>query len=598
MSDSFIRPGGLPVPAYVPVATDGSITGDGSYFNPLSVAGTGPNNPTPAFDPTTTVIYVTSNGSDESGNGESIGTAYRTFQRAIRNVPNILDPGARYIIDVTGIGVESFPPDYVFPVIQATKNTFYADESGIPFFRFNNGVTVRAIPQLTTLLTPANATITNADAATISQDPVSNLITLTIAGIRNSWSDNALAGKQIIRTSGSSDAGCVIYGSTPTTLLLCNNADAFNSVSGTGDSLTFGAGIVTLTDASAPFLPNMNGHSITIADASNPGNNGTFTPVTYISPTQISFPNGAGVNEPAFTGEWTVGGVGALVLANGDQLNIVEPSATFLGATPNNEFATISSWNVSGICFQGIHFTSPGNYALTVANAMDVIFEFCVIDGFYAQNISQDLAFFATNITISYDTEPAATVTQRSLFSNFNDPLSYIFPVGIPGQIFRDTVFDVTFPTLSNGITSGGVPGPLTVVVNPTWALYNCLFQGPRLQQGDAIDANGSYWMLTNVEINGAQGNAFSAGAAAVVSLLNVGGSGSTGVGIFGDNGAVIAVDGATAVTGSNPGVNDVQSGSLAPVSYATLRAPNVQYDLPPLQPSLNFATGTRIYNQ
>ena len=95
---------------------------------------------------------------------------------------------------------------------------------------------------------------------------------------------------------------------TSTTQIKFNNASGVNEtssfgwymprdISGVGDSLAVAAGVVTLTDAAAPFQSGDVGRSITIAGATNPGNNGTFTVTTYVGTTQIRFNNGSGLNE-------------------------------------------------------------------------------------------------------------------------------------------------------------------------------------------------------------------------------------------------------------------------------------------------------------
>jgi len=52
---------------------------------------------------TTYTIYVRESGSDETGNGYSVDTAYATIARAVRDVPAHIQPGTKYIIDVNGL---------------------------------------------------------------------------------------------------------------------------------------------------------------------------------------------------------------------------------------------------------------------------------------------------------------------------------------------------------------------------------------------------------------------------------------------------------------------------------------------------------------
>lgn len=74
---------------------------------------------------------------------------------------------------------------------------------------------------------------------------------------------------------------------------------------GTGDSLTFSAGLVTLVDAAGVFAGVRVGARISISGATNAANNGTFTIVEVVSGTSVIFANAAGVTETsAFT--WQV----------------------------------------------------------------------------------------------------------------------------------------------------------------------------------------------------------------------------------------------------------------------------------------------------
>ncbi len=449
--------------------------------------------PTPAFAVSTTTIYARPSGSDVTGNG-SLATPYQTFQRAIRDVPSIPAPGASYIIDVTGI-TETFPVDYQLPVIQ-TSSVGFTTASPVPFFQEYDGVTIRAFPQLTTLLSPADATIAAADGAVVSSDPVTNLVTLTISTPRSSWAANALKGKQIIRTvlsSTSDNANCVIYGSDATHLFLCNDAGSFN------------------------------------------------------------------------------GGNGALVLATGEVLQIVEPSATFIGSSPTVGSWGISSWGINAIALQGIHFVAPsGELALALGNADLPLIELCVIDGLISINTPNGLSILSTTLTTSYDLEPVPGLVTRSLFMNFGLAQSYFYIAAIL-QTFFDTVFDDTCPTLTSGV--------FFAPVGSNWGLQNVLFQG---STGDAIHADYGHWNLTNVSINDSAGNALTVDTGPVAVILTaVGGSGNAGFGLAVDDGAQVRVtDTVTNVTGAS---GDMEVGGL-PVRawtdfYANTPVGN-QYDL------------------
>jgi len=183
---------------------------------------------------TTVTIFVRSDGSDKHGNG-SRHKPFRTLQHALRQPPSIPAPGTSFVIDITGI-TETFPPDFQLPVIQtSTIGAFTGAPSPFPFFTFQSGVTIRALPRLTRLLSQADAVISAAAGAVVSSDPVSNLVTLTIASPRASWAGNALKGKQLIRTVQSATshlATCSIFGSDATHLFLCNDAVSLNGGDG------------------------------------------------------------------------------------------------------------------------------------------------------------------------------------------------------------------------------------------------------------------------------------------------------------------------------------------------------------------------------
>lgn len=84
--------------------------------------------------------------------------------------------------------------------------------------------------------------------------------------------------------------------------------DATNATAGTGDTLTYSSGHVTITDASAAFVL---GHGvgcrwITISGAMNPQNNGVFRITSYTSATTLVYENAAGVTEPTSNFKWTI----------------------------------------------------------------------------------------------------------------------------------------------------------------------------------------------------------------------------------------------------------------------------------------------------
>jgi len=90
---------------------------------------------------------------------------------------------------------------------------------------------------------------------------------------------------------------------------------------GVGDAFAVAAGVVTLTDAAGLFTAAMVGRAIAIAGSTTPANDGVYIVASFISPTQITYANAAGVTE-AFPGTWIVGdtidgATAAVVVPNG-----------------------------------------------------------------------------------------------------------------------------------------------------------------------------------------------------------------------------------------------------------------------------------------
>jgi hypothetical protein len=189
--------------------------------------------PQPPFELTTKTIYARLTGSDTTGDGRSIATAYRTFQRAIRDVPSIPPPGARYIVDITGIGTEALPDFYVLPTV-IFPTIDYQNDATFPYFYSGAGLRIRALPQLASTISAADAVINAGAGATITKDPDTRLITLSIPTQRTSWTTANLKNKHLIRTIGAHQADCVIVAATNapglSTLLLTQKADSFNGV--------------------------------------------------------------------------------------------------------------------------------------------------------------------------------------------------------------------------------------------------------------------------------------------------------------------------------------------------------------------------------
>jgi hypothetical protein len=112
--------------------------------------------PQPAFvsPPQLVTIYARSTGSDATGNGKTIPTAYRTVQRAARDVPTIVPGGVYYVIDATDLidgGPEALPPNYSLPVWKSGRGIQFSEQFVYPPLSAEadvlGAVTLRAVPR-------------------------------------------------------------------------------------------------------------------------------------------------------------------------------------------------------------------------------------------------------------------------------------------------------------------------------------------------------------------------------------------------------------------------------------------------------------------
>lgn len=223
-------------------------------------AGAGGDVPAPYPDPNTSVtIFATATGSDETGNGKTFATAYRTTQRAELDVAYFVARGVTVFIDATELGTganaEVLPDGFELPSWKAPMG--YVFNAAAPYWPIEAAVNIVADPRLASNIPAADALITAAD-----------LVPTLIGG------------------------GIV-------------DVAAFNDVraDGVGGQITVeGGGIAKLTGAGAD--PEAGATLITIAGAGDPDNNGTF-PVTSIDEFgDIFYENALAVEDLAYGGNW------------------------------------------------------------------------------------------------------------------------------------------------------------------------------------------------------------------------------------------------------------------------------------------------------
>jgi hypothetical protein len=210
--------------------------------------------PIPPFSLANIIIYARQTGSDTTGDGRSIATAYRTFQRAVRDVPEFIPPAVRYTINITGLGDETFPTNYALPAWQGSRGIAFA-EDGTGF-----NVTIIADQQPAAALTPAERTVTiTASSANYFTK------TISVTDTSQAWAPDSLKGYFASFGDPADPLISVIYGNTNDTLLLTGN-DSDPVVLPPGE-------VMTITEPSARFITSSTEFGFTggfrISDASS-----------------------------------------------------------------------------------------------------------------------------------------------------------------------------------------------------------------------------------------------------------------------------------------------------------------------------------------
>jgi hypothetical protein len=181
--------------------------------------------PWPPFQHTTQRIYARATGNDTTGTG-TLANPYRTFQRAIRDVPLQIPPGTRIVVDITGIGLEVLPPNYALPAIQGPFGldvSFAFPDADFPWSTVT-ALEIIATPKLASSVAPADQVITagNLIGPGITFDPDTNLIEIHT---NKSYAADALK-------------GLFLQGATGTNGVIWHNTAGPNSIIYVSSSLT------------------------------------------------------------------------------------------------------------------------------------------------------------------------------------------------------------------------------------------------------------------------------------------------------------------------------------------------------------------------
>jgi len=155
--------------------------------DPSSVADLG--GPVAAYAAVDVVKYVRLGGNDETGDG-SLTHPFATIERGIRAFDPMVPPGVIYRLDATGVGLQTLPEMYEFPVFTGAEGIGDFDFSQ-RFFHYYNVVNIQADPQLATGV----AGITTIPGTATTSTPKANTSLKRITSAAAGWTPGQLKGK-------------------------------------------------------------------------------------------------------------------------------------------------------------------------------------------------------------------------------------------------------------------------------------------------------------------------------------------------------------------------------------------------------------------
>lgn len=239
---------------------------------------------------------------------------------------------------------------------------------------------------------------TVAKTGTSQVDTTGLVVTLTSSG--TAPSSNEWAGKVLRFANGLQR------------LILSNTTGAL--AGGTGDSLAYAAGVVTLVDSAGAFTASDVGKHITIAGATNPGNNGTFIVSEYVGVTSVKFANTSGVSETS-----------SFTYSSTDVIPVITLNSLY--ALTTTEIAEINSAN-SGV--------GMATDVITVTTATVSITGSSGVATGISGTVSPNTA---DNFSITF----SSGQTLRQLVSQINSTTN--FTASIPDGVNQDTTLMSTF---------------------------------------------------------------------------------------------------------------------------------------------------------
>lgn len=181
----------------------------------------------PSFSSTAERIYVRSTG-DNTLDGKTEETAFRTFVHAVRSAPLDIPPGKQYFFDITNLGDEVLPADFALPAWHGSR----------ALFDFNVMIVAEHEPARALSIAERTVTVTAASANWTTK-------TIQVSDDSQSWTPGALKGYFLSFGDPADPLISVIYDNTADELFLSGND---------GDPVVPGVGWEgTITEPSARF---------------------------------------------------------------------------------------------------------------------------------------------------------------------------------------------------------------------------------------------------------------------------------------------------------------------------------------------------------
>ena len=202
-------------------------------------------------------------------------------------------------------------------------------------------------------------------------------------------------------------------------------AEAVTLVSATGSITSISApssSVQTLTDSSANFAASVIGQPITIATATNPVNNGTFTILDRPSSTTVTYLNPAGVVQGGAAGTYAVQPYAAL--ANRSDRKLQNTTAYRNAIALSDNFLTYQRAFIQGDVTATRNFTSPNNaFVLTLDGKTPITIRFVATAAATSIAVVGGTQF---DVTLATAAQPALTpVTIAEVAAGINAVLAH-----------------------------------------------------------------------------------------------------------------------------------------------------------------------------